>query len=567
MARKHGWLLAGLAAGGVGLALALREQRRRERAQVWGWKTQRRRTLTALVTGASSGIGAAYARRLAASGYNLILVARREARLQTLAEQFRREYGVQAEVLAADLSTESGIARVEAHLTGGAAVDFLVNCAGYDVYGNFAEIPIEKILGLIQCHTLAAVRFCRAVLPGMIERRHGAIVNVSSLSAFTPKPKDTTYGASKAYLAQFSEALASELAHTGVRVQALCPGFTVSEFHDDPQYAPYRLRERIPRWLWMASDAVAEASLKGLVEGQVVCIPGLTNQLIVAGGRLGLTTPLLDVLRNFVRDVAVRASPPPRLDGLACPQCHGALVSQAEGLDCTACGRHYRVVDGIPYFIEPAALTGLNRQFARLYDWFSWAYRAFSVVAFAIIGTTEERARREVLDRLEPHGGRVLEVSVGPGPNLPFLFRRPDVGEIFALDISVGQLRRCQAYVSSVAWDVALQLGNAEQLPYPDNSFDSVFHIGGINFFSDKQKAISEMIRVAKPGTRIVICDETEKGARAYEWTIPGFTRAAGEKREPVTAPVALVPPEMQEVRVSDVWNGWFYCLEFRKPA
>jgi len=565
MSRKYGWLMAGLAAGAVGLALV--RQRRRERAQAWAWHMQRRSVMTALVTGASSGIGAAYARRLAASGYDLILVARREARLQALAEEVHREYAVQAEVLAADLSTEAGVARVEARLNGGAAIDFLVNSAGYDVYGNFAEIPIEQILGLIQVQTLAAVRFCRAVLPGMIERRHGAIVNVSSISAFTPKPKDTTYGATKAYLAQFSEALASELALTGVRVQALCPGFTLSEFHDDPQYAPYRLKERIPRWMWMTADEVVKDSLGSLAEGQVVCIPGRVNQLFAAGGRLGLTTPMLDVLRGFVRDVAARASLPLPLNTLACPQCHGPLVLQAQGLDCPACGRHYAVVDGIPHFIEPAQLTGLNRQFARMYDWFSWIYRPFSFVAFAVIGTTEERARCEVLDRLEPHGGRVLEVSVGPGVNLPYLLRRPDVGEVFGLDISLGQLRRCQAYVSRLAWDVALQLGNAEQLPYPDNTFDSVFHIGGINFFSDKQKAIGEMIRVAKPGTRIVICDENEKGARAYEWTVPGFKRAAGELRAAVTAPVELVPPDMQEVRVFDVWNGWMYCLEFRKPA
>jgi ubiquinone/menaquinone biosynthesis C-methylase UbiE len=222
---------------------------------------------------------------------------------------------------------------------------------------------------------------------------------------------------------------------------------------------------------------------------------------------------------------------------------------------------------GIPHFVDPSALTGLNRRFARLYDWFSWFYRLFSRVAFAYIGMSEEMARREVLDRLEPGGGRLLEVSVGPGVNLPYLVGRPDVGEVYGLDISLGQLRRCRSYLRRQGWTVPLYLGNAEELPFGDATFDAVFHIGGINFFNDKKKAIAEMIRVARPGTRIVICDENERGARAYERTLPGFRRSFQGGRQAVTAPVAAVPPEMQEVRVFDVWKGWMYCLEFRKPG
>jgi short-subunit dehydrogenase/ubiquinone/menaquinone biosynthesis C-methylase UbiE/uncharacterized protein YbaR (Trm112 family) len=562
MKNRSLWFMLGLAAGALGLLLVRR--RRQDLAEAWAWQRQRRGTRSALITGASSGIGEAYARQLAALGYGVTLVARREARLQALADDLRQQYGVPVEILVADLSTPEGIARLEQRLTAGGEVDFLVNNAGYDVFGNFVDIPIEKTLGLVNCLTLAAVRFCRAALPGMIKRRHGAIVNVSSLGAFFPKPKDSTYVSAKAYLTMFSQSLASELAGTGIRVQALCPGLTSSEFHDDPQYAPYRLRERIPRWLWMTPAEVAGASLKSLAEGQVICIPGLINQLIAAAGRTGLITFLLARLRSFLpRDLAPC---PPALDLLVCPHCHGPLDSQPQGLACPACQRDYPVVDGIPHFFQPAELTGLNKRFARMYDWISWFYRPFSRAAFAFIGTTEERARREVLDRLEPQGGRVLEVSVGPGVNLPYLVGRPDVGEIHGLDISLGQLQRCQAYLARKGWDVALHLGNAEQLPFGDNSFDGVFHIGGINFFGDKQKAITEMIRVAKPGTRILICDENERGARAYELTVPGFKRTAGSQREAVVAPVALVPPEMQEVRLFDVWQGWMYCLEFRKP-
>jgi len=260
----------------------------------------------------------------------------------------------------------------------------------------------------------------------------------------------------------------------------------------------------------------------------------------------------------------------PALNVLACPRCRGSLnfiySSEGDRYHCPACQTDYPVVDGIAHFIQPQEMTGFNKQFAQMYDWFSWGYRLFSKIAFAYIGMAEEQARREVTDRLEPGGGRVLEVSTGPGVNLPYLVGRADVGEIFGLDISLGQLNRCREYVAHQGWDVQLQLGNAEQLPYQDNTFDGVFHLGGINFFNDKQKAIEEMIRVARPGTRILICDETEKGARAYERFLPGFKRLAGESREVILPPMDLVPPEMQEVRLLDVWNGWMYCIEFRKP-
>jgi ubiquinone/menaquinone biosynthesis C-methylase UbiE/uncharacterized protein YbaR (Trm112 family) len=258
------------------------------------------------------------------------------------------------------------------------------------------------------------------------------------------------------------------------------------------------------------------------------------------------------------------------LDVLACPECHGALTSisiaDGDGYHCAICQKDYPVEDGIPHFIQLQALTGLNKRFSQMYDWFSWGYRAFSKIAFAYIGMAEEQARREVTDRLEPEGGRVLEVSIGPGVNLPYLVGRADVGEIYGLDISLGQLKRCREYVAHKGWDVQLQLGNAEQLPYQDNSFDGVFHLGGINFFNDKKKAIDEMIRVTKPGRRILICDENEKGVQAYERFLPSFKRMAEESRQAVVPPVDLLPPEMQELRLFEVWKGWMYCIEFRKP-
>lgn len=262
------------------------------------------------------------------------------------------------------------------------------------------------------------------------------------------------------------------------------------------------------------------------------------------------------------------------LDLLACPVCHGRLEFsgadagdlQSGMLRCTRCSRTFPIVHGIPRFITPEELTGLNRRFARLYDWFSWVYVPFSKAAFAFIGMSEEQARREILDRLDPQGGRVLEVSIGPGVNLPYLVHRADVGKVYGLDISPGQIRRCQAYTQRKGWEVDLFLGNGEQLPFQDEAFESVFHIGGINFFNDKGAAIEEMIRVAKPGTRILIADETEKGARGYERFLPGFKGSFTSRRAAIAAPLDLVPAAMLEKRVFDVWKGWLYCLEFRKP-
>lgn len=144
---------------------------------------------------------------------------------------------------------------------------------------------------------LVCVRASRAALPGMLARRRGAIVNVSSIGALIPKFKDVTYTASKAFLNMFSRSLRMELAGSGVRVQALCPGFTWTEFHDAPEYAQYHIKERIPRWMWMSPEAVVKASLKVLGEDRVVCIPGIMNQVAAAIGRSGVEGAATNLLR------------------------------------------------------------------------------------------------------------------------------------------------------------------------------------------------------------------------------------------------------------------------------
>jgi ubiquinone/menaquinone biosynthesis C-methylase UbiE/uncharacterized protein YbaR (Trm112 family) len=263
------------------------------------------------------------------------------------------------------------------------------------------------------------------------------------------------------------------------------------------------------------------------------------------------------------------------LDLLACPVCHTRLSLQTAQTDahiesgtlsCPHCQVVYPVKQGIPLFFKETELEGLNKTFAHLYDWFSLIYTAFSKVGFRLLGTTDAKARTELLARLEPNGGKVLEVSIGSGVNLPYLVNMPSVGDVYGLDISRGQLKRCRSLIRRHGWDTDLFLGNAEQLPFADCCFDSVFHIGGINFFSNQQKAINEMIRVAKPGTKLIICDENESGAQWYEKFLPGFKGAFHDQRREVTAPVELIPTDMLDLQVGNIWNDFMYCIEFRKP-
>ncbi len=182
----------------------------------------------------------------------------------------------------------------------------------------------------------------------------------------------------------------------------------------------------------------------------------------------------------------------------------------------------------------------------------------------------ERKARTEILHRLELNNGRVLEVSIGSGGNLPYLFESRKAGDIYGLDISAAQLTNCRRLVTSRGWPVDLFLGKAEGLPFKSDSFDNVFHIGGINFFSEKKKAIDEMIRVARPGTKIVIADESEQVAQNVARFLR-LSRSGQGKKVDTSVPVRLVPETMKEIRVDGIWkaHGQYhgYCLEFRKPG
>ncbi len=177
----------------------------------------------------------------------------------------------------------------------------LVNNAGFGIPGTFVENPVERYLEMIAVHVLASVHLCHAALPGMIARGQGAIINMSSLGAFLIAPSDETYCATKAYLNVFSEALQAELEGTGVRVQALCPGFTDTEFLDQSVYEPYHIKATIPKALWMSADEMVEQSLKALKRNRVICIPGFKNRVLVVLAHSPLKSFLLQKVENGLK--------------------------------------------------------------------------------------------------------------------------------------------------------------------------------------------------------------------------------------------------------------------------
>ena len=221
----------------------------------------------ALVTGASSGIGAVFARRLSEQGFDLILVARRRERLERLASELAG-----AEVLVADLAVDADLRRVEERIAAEPDLECLVNNAGFGSQGRFREAGLEVQDRMHRLHVIATLRLTHAALGVMLARARGSIINVSSVAGFLHNPFSVSYGATKAWINSFTEALYVELKSAGspIRIQALCPGFTVSEFHDVLGID----RSVIPRSLWMSAEEVVETSLRSLEQDKVIVIPG-----------------------------------------------------------------------------------------------------------------------------------------------------------------------------------------------------------------------------------------------------------------------------------------------------
>lgn len=235
----------------------------------------------ALVTGASVGIGRAFAERLAREQYDLVLVARDADRLEALAERLGAERPVEARVLSADLTDPAGLARVERELRE-RTPDLLVNNAGFGTVGRFAELDVDAEEREVRLNVIAPLRLTHAALAAMVERGHGAVINVSSLAGEAASPFTATYAATKAFVTSFTEALSEELRGSGVRVQALLPGLTRTEF----QRRAGIDTGAIPGIAWMEPEAVVDASLAALERGEVTCIPGVANRMLAPLQRL-----------------------------------------------------------------------------------------------------------------------------------------------------------------------------------------------------------------------------------------------------------------------------------------
>ncbi len=257
---------------------------------------------------------------------------------------------------------------------------------------------------------------------------------------------------------------------------------------------------------------------------------------------------------------------------LRCPETHEPLRYETtvskdgcfqEWLVADKSAERFPIEGGIPNFIKPQDIVGLNKKYRTFYELSAPLYDFVVRLYSYLWGGPEALWRQEFLHELEINeGDRVLEVSVGTGGNLRLL---PETAEYFGLDLTKGMLKQCRRNLRRWQQSATLFNGNAERLPFDDASFDVVFHVGGINFFNDQEAAIREMIRVAKPGAKILIVDETDDGIRQYE-KMPGLGLLVRSERQAAKAPVDLVPPEMMDLNITLVSKGAFYCLTFRKP-
>lgn len=236
---------------------------------------------TALVTGASSGIGKAFAELLAAKGYAVVLTARRRDRLEALAAELREKYQVATHTLVADLSQPDASRQIAADLASrGLVIDVLVNNAGYGVPGSYVNVPWVDHERFMQVMVTAVLDLTYRLLPGMIERGWGRIINIASVAGMVPSPAGhTLYGASKSFLIRFSEALSSENASKGVNVTAVCPGFTWSEFHDVT--GTRDKMNAVPGLLWLKADDVARQGYAAVMQGHSVVVNGGIYRFLV----------------------------------------------------------------------------------------------------------------------------------------------------------------------------------------------------------------------------------------------------------------------------------------------
>jgi uncharacterized protein len=274
---------------------------------------------TCVVTGASSGIGVEIARRLAERGYGVTLVARREDRLRTLADELARTHRVRTEYLGLDATDPAARARLPGELDArGLSVAGLVNNAGFSTTGPARYANRDRELALVRTDVEAVVDFCTLFLPGMTEAGMGAILNTASTSAFQPLPGQAAYSAAKAFVLAYSQALHTEQAGTGVSVTALCPGPVRTEFNDVAGVTDEEVAKGLPRFMWVPAESVARQGVDAMVRGKPLVIPGKAN---AAGAVLGHLAPNRVVLPIVARQLpGMRSRPasrPPTTDGTA----------------------------------------------------------------------------------------------------------------------------------------------------------------------------------------------------------------------------------------------------------
>jgi short-subunit dehydrogenase len=239
---------------------------------------------TALVTGASSGIGVEIARALARRGHNVALVARRRDRLEQLAAELHNDFGVRAHAIACDVADPEARERLQTELQGlGLTVSILVNNAGYGTGGRFHTLALERELAMVRLNSEAVVALCGTFVPSMVAAGEGAVLNVASTIGFQPVVNEATYGATKAFSLSFTEALHGELKGTGVTVTALCPGPVKTEFMDDP--GVQEGASALPGPMWVDASVVGERGVRALERGKRVVVPGVLNRIGTWAGR------------------------------------------------------------------------------------------------------------------------------------------------------------------------------------------------------------------------------------------------------------------------------------------
>lgn len=254
--------------------------------------------MIAAITGASSGLGTEFARQLAKNGYDLLLIARRLNLLEELKRQLEAECGVHVDVFAADLANSEDVKRLEKHLAGMKNLEVLVNNAGFGLQHQFPDVDIEREVDMISVHCIATLRLSQAALLPMRENKKGYIINVSSVAAYLYGAAGVQYYATKAYVLSFSKSLQCDVANYGIRVQALCPGFVHTGFHDTKSMQGFD-KKKTPNFLWLPAEFVVRKSLSALKKQRVVCVPSIRYKLLLCVLTSWIAAPILSWMGHW----------------------------------------------------------------------------------------------------------------------------------------------------------------------------------------------------------------------------------------------------------------------------